>query len=115
LAVRFDVSLGYVKKISRQRLHTGQMERVEQRSRGPISKITSEVEAQLRKELRLVADRTLAELQEAVWSEQKVSISQAQLWRALKRMDLRLKKSRSMPVSRTAKKGIAAVRRGGSR
>lgn len=115
LARRFDVSLPYVKKISGQRLRTGQMERQEQRSRGPASKITPAMEALLRAQLQAASDRTLAELQEVVWSQQKVSISLAQLWRALRRMDLRLKKSRSMPANKTAKRGTAAAKRGADR
>ncbi len=115
LARRFDVSLPYVKKISGQRLRTGQMEREEQRVRGPASKVTPAMEALLRAQLQAWSDRTLAELQEAVWSELKVSISLAQLWRALRRMDLRLKKSRSTPANKTAKKAVAAVKRGANR
>jgi transposase len=115
LAKRFDVSLPYVKKISGQRLRTGQMERQEQRVRGPASKVTPAMEALLRAQLQAVSDRTLAELQEAVWSEQRVSISLAQLWRVLRRMGLRLKKSRSMPANKTAKKAVAAVKRGANR
>jgi transposase len=115
LAERFDVSLPYVKKISGQRLRTGKMERQEQRVRGPASKVTSAMEALLRAQLQAVPDRTLAELQQAVWSEQKVSISLSQLWRALRRMDLRLKKSRSTPANKTAKKASVAVKRGATR
>jgi transposase len=114
LAKRFDVSLPYVKKISGQRLRTGQMERQEQRVRGPASKVTPAMEALLRAQLEAVSDRTLAELQQAVWSELQVSISLAQLWRALRKMDLRLKKGRSMPANKTAKKAVAAVKRGAS-
>lgn len=115
LARRFDVSLPYVKKISGQRLRTGQMERQEQRVRGPASKVTPAMEALLRAQLQTASDRTLAELQEAVWSELKVSISLTQLWRALRRMDLRLKKSRSTQANKTAKKAAVAVKRGVSR
>ena len=95
-----------------QRLRTGQMERQEQRVRGPASKVTPAMEALLRAQLEAVSDRTLAELQQVVWSELQVSISLAQLWRALRKMDLRLKKSRSMPANKTAKKAVAAVMRG---
>jgi transposase len=115
LAERFDVSLPYVKKISAQRLRNGQMERQPQRVRGPASKVTVAMEAFLRAQLETVSDRTLAELQQAVWTELKVSISLAQLWRALRRMDLRLKKSRSTPANKTASKAVSAVRRGSNR
>jgi len=115
LAKRFDVSLPYVKKISGQRLRSGQMERLQQRVRGPASKVSPAMEALLRAELRAASDRTLAELQAAVGSELKVSISLAQLWRALRRMDLRLKKSRSTPANKTASKAVSAARGGANR
>ena len=115
LATRFDVSLPYVKKISGQRLRSGRMERQEQRVRGPASKVSPAMEALLRGQLQAASDRTLAELQEAVWSELKVSISLTQLWRALRRMDLRRKKSRSTPANKTAKRAVAAVKRGANR
>lgn len=69
------------------------MERQEQRVRGPTSKVSPAMEALLDAQLQAASDRTLAELQEAVWSELKVSISLAQLWRTLRRMGLRRKKS----------------------
>jgi transposase len=112
LAKRFDMSLPYVKKISGQRLRTGQMERQEQRARGPASKITPAMESLLQAQLEAASDRTLAELQQAVWSELQVSISLAQLWRGLRRMGLRLKKSRSTPANKTARKAAVAVKRG---
>lgn len=115
LARRFDVSLPYVKKISAQRLRSGQMEREQQRVRGPVSKVSPAMEALLRAQLEAASDRTLAELQQAVWSELEVSISLSQLWRALRRMDLRLKKSRSTPASKTVSKAVSVVSSGGSR
>lgn len=101
--------------VSGQRLRSGQMERQQQRVRGPASKVTAAMEGFLRAQLESVSDRTLAELQQAVGSELQVSISLAQLWRALRKMDLRLKKSRSTPANKTAKKAVAAVRRGANR
>ena len=115
LARRFDVSLPYVKKISAQRLRSGQMEREQQRVRGPVSKVSPAMEALLRAQLEAASDRTLAELQQAVWSELEVSISLSQLWRALRRMDLRLKKSRSTPASKTVSKAVSVISSGGSR
>jgi transposase len=88
------------------------MERQEQRARGPASKITPAMESLLQAQLEAASDRTLAELQQAVWSELQVSISLAQLWRGLRRMGLRLKKSRSTPANKTARKAAVAVKRG---
>src|ERR1035441_8646906 len=58
LAERFSVSGQWAWKISAQRKHSGQMERIEQRRRGRISKITPEVQQQLRWLLREQADRS---------------------------------------------------------
>jgi hypothetical protein len=43
------------------------------------------MEALLRTQLESVSDRTLGEWQQAVWSELQVSISLAQVWRALRK------------------------------
>ncbi len=53
LAESFGVSLGWVKKISRQRRQSGQRERVEQRH-GPLGRVTEAIEASLREQVRQV-------------------------------------------------------------
>ena len=103
LAARFSVSYDYAKKVSAQRLRTGQSERVEQRSRGPQSRVTPAVEAELLRLLREQPDRVLAELQQDLSVFPGVILSRAHLWRVLKRLGLRLKKSHSTPPSATPK------------
>lgn len=112
LAVRFGVSRGWVEKIRQQQRKTGQTERVEQRH-GPRSRVTEAIEAYLREQLSRVPDRTLAEWQRVLRETHRLELSVTQLWRVLKRMGLRLKKSRSMPPNRTPRKGANAAGSGG--
>lgn len=114
LAESFGVSLGWVEKISRQHRRTRRMERVEQRH-GPVSRVTEVVESSLREQLRRAPDRTLAELQRELGEVQGVELSITQLWRVLQRLGLRLKKSRSMPKSKIARKVAGIVKSGGTR
>ena len=114
LSERFCVSYAWARKISWQRRHTGQMERVEQRHGSP-SRATAEVEARLRSLLREQPDRTLVELQQGLGEAEGVHFSMQHLWRLLRRMRLPLKKSRSARRSRTGRKTGSGARRGGSR
>lgn len=115
LAERFGVSLPYTKKIHQQQLRTGQMERVPQARYGPVSRVTAAVEAELRAQVRAIPDATLAELRQRLWTKQGVRLSRSQMWRVLQRMELRLKKNRSTPKSKTPKKAGGGARRGGRR
>jgi transposase len=101
LAERFSVSYDYAKKISAQRLRSGQSARVEQRRRGPVSRVTAVIEAELLRLLRDQPDRILAELQQDMESLHGLRLSRAHLWRVLKRLGLRLKKSHSTRPSGT--------------
>src|SRR5260370_24034672 len=103
LAERFSVSYDYAKKVSAQRLRSGQSERVEQSRRGRISRVTPAVESELLRRLREQPDRILAELQQDLLASPGVVLSRAHLWRVLKRLGLRLKKSRSTPSNATRK------------
>jgi transposase len=103
LAGRFMVSLAYGKKLRGQFRRTGQMERIEQR-RGAPRKLLDEHREQLRGWLLAVPDLTLSQLREKLEQEQGLSISLAQVARALKRMGLKLKKSHSTLWSATASK-----------
>jgi len=98
LAERFVVSLAYGKKLRGQFQRTGQMERVEQR-RGTPRKLLDEPREQLRRWLAAFPDLTLDQLREKLQQERGLTISRAQVDRALKRMGLRLKKSHSTPLS----------------
>jgi len=114
LAEGFGVSKGWVEKITRQQRQNGQMERVEQRH-GPRSRVTEAVEAYLCEQLLAAPDRTLAEWQRVLRETHRLQLSVTQLWRVLKRMGLRLKKSRSMPPSRIRNKGADAASSGATK
>jgi transposase len=114
LAQRFGVSVPWAWKISGQRRRSGQMERVEQRH-GPPSRMTAGVQASLRGLVRQQPDVTLMELQQRLWTSERVQVSFQHLWRVLQNMGLRLKKSRSMPKSKTRSRSRPVARRGGRR
>lgn len=115
LAERFQVSLPYVKKIRRQLLRTGRMERPAERRHGPPRRLTPAMAAQLREWVRGSPDLTLAELQQKVAQNCRVSMSLKPIWQALHDMGLRLKKNRSMPRSKTRRKPGSVGKPGGSR
>lgn len=102
LAIRFGVSYGYVKKIRRQQLRTGQMSRVPHHP-GRKAKFTEPVRERLRDWLRHQPDLTLAELQDKLFDQVSLGVSRPSLWLVLKKMGWRLKKSRSTPASVTQK------------
>jgi transposase len=97
LAERFGVSPGWAWKISAARKRSGRMERTLYRP-GPKSRIDTEVLAEL---LRLTPDATLLQLQAELENKSGLRFSTQHLWRVLKRMGFRLKKSRSMPANAT--------------
>lgn len=103
LAKRFSVSYDWAKKISRQRLRSGKMERVAQSRHGAVSRITPEVSAELLRLVREQPDRTLAELQQGLQQSCALLVSTQHLWRVLKRLGVRLKKSHSTQPSGTPK------------
>lgn len=115
LSVRFGVSLPYAKKIRRDFLRSGRMERAPQPRYGPVSRVTPTAEALLRDQVRAIPDATLAELRQVLWEQLQIAVSRSHMGRLLHRMQLRLKKSRSTPPSKTRKKGGASARRGGTR
>lgn len=98
LADRFLVSVGWAKKISAQRNRTGQAERVPHH---PGRKLRAGVEVQRQVVSWFVSkpDLTLAEVQTKLHSEAETRLSLAQVWHLLRKLGLRLKKSRSMPPS----------------
>jgi transposase len=98
LASRFLVSVGWAKKISAQRNRTGQAERIRHR---PGRKPRAGIEAP-QKAMAWVAakpDLTLAEIRTKLSAEAGVALSLPQIWYLLRKLDLRLKKSRSTPAS----------------
>lgn len=109
LAERFVVSVGWAKKISAQRNLTGQAERVPHRA-GRKPHAGPEAQQQVRAWIAAKPDLTLAEIQGKLRSQAAVGLSIPQIWRLLRRMGLRLKKSHSMPASGTAKPTANGVR-----
>ena len=99
LAERFGVSRGWAWKISAARRRSGQVERQRYRP-GPSSQLNQVVLARL---LASNADWTLRQLQSALEKQTGVHFSTAYLWMVLKRMNFRLKKSRSTQPSATRK------------
>jgi transposase len=109
LARRFEVSLGWAKKISAALRATGKMERPPGGRRGPVSKITAAVEQDLRQWIGQRADLTLAELQLRLWEQRGLEVSIGRLWKALRDLGLVLKKSRFTPPSRTQQRARSSA------
>jgi transposase len=114
LAERFEVSVGWAKKISARRTRTGQIERPPWRH-GPVSRVTVAVEDWMREQIRRQPDLTLRELQQQLQQTQGLGLSIGRLWLALRQMGLRLKKSHSTPKNKTRRKRSGAGKRGGQR
>ena len=99
IAARFRVSVGYVNKILRQYRRTGRMEHIPfHPGRKPL--FTPPIREQLRAWLKGQPDLTLAELQEKLHHSAHLRVSLPSLWMVLKKMGLRLKKSRSTPKNK---------------
>jgi transposase len=109
LASRFLVSVGWAKKISAARNRTGQAERLAHK---PGRKPHAGVEAQQQVRTWFVQqpDLTLAEVRQKLLGEAGVSLSLPQVWKLLRKLGLRLKKSRSMPPSETPKPTVNSAR-----
>lgn len=115
LANQFGVSYGFTKKIRRQQLQTGQMERPPQLLHGPASRVTEAVKQYLRQQLQHQPDLTLAELGHGLKQRMHVRLGKTRLCLELQRMGLRRKKNPSTPKNRTRKKAGRDGSRGGSR
>ena len=103
LAQRFDVSQGWVLKIAAAQRQSGSYKRVPQR------RAASRIDANLiRRLVEEQPDIVLVELQQKA-AEQGVRASTVHLWRILKKLGLRLKKSRSTPPSATARRTFAGA------
>ncbi|HET9364348.1 MAG TPA: IS630 transposase-related protein [Candidatus Angelobacter sp.] len=106
IAQRFKVSVRYVGKLVAHKRKTKQAERIPHRP-GRKPKFTPPIRERLRSWLKSQPDLTLKELQKKLEQEERLHSSQFSIWNTLGKMGLRLKKSRSMPKSKT--------RRGSSR
>lgn len=99
VAERLMVSPSYVVKVRQRREETGETQARRGRGR-PASKLAAHLEP-LRERVMAQPDATLGELQGWLLAERGVSVSPVTVWRALARLGLTLKKSRSAPPSRT--------------
>jgi len=114
LAEQFGVSVGWAKKISAARTRTGQIDRPPWR-RGPVSRVTGEVQQWIREGIGRQPDMTLMELQQQLQEAKGLRLSIGRLWLALRQMGLPLKKSHSTPRSKKRRRRSAAGKRGGKR
>jgi len=99
LALRFDVSLAWAWKISSAHKKTGSMERPLQARHGRLSRVDGE---QVKRLLDAQPDLTLRGLKEALAATGTL-VSPSHLWRVLRGLGYRLKKSRSTPPNATPK------------
>jgi transposase len=102
LSGRFGVSVAWGWKISAARKHSGQAERVRHQP-GRKRKVGAEVEHEVIHWVRRQSDLTLTEIQAKLHEEAHISLCLSAVWRLVRRLGLRLKKSRSTPPSETAK------------
>jgi len=93
LARQFGVSYGYSKKIRRQQLESGRLERPRQLRHGPAGRLSAEIKQHLRGAVARQPDVTLAELKQQLWEFHQVQISQSRLWYWLRGLGLRHKKN----------------------
>jgi transposase len=109
LASRFLVSVGWAKKISAARNRTGQAERLPHRpGRKPHAGI--DAQQQVRAWFVQQPDLTLSEVQQKLLGEAGISLSLPQIWKLLRKLGLRLKKSRSTPPSEIPKPTVNSAR-----
>lgn len=97
LASQFGVSYGYAKKIRRQQLQTGTVQRPAQLRHGPTGQLTAEIRQYLRAVIATHPDVTLAELREQLRAAHQVRISRSRLWYWLRGLGLRHKKNAARP------------------
>ncbi len=106
LAGRFGVSLGWAWKVSAARKRTGRMERPGYRP-GAKRRIDEQALAGI---LRSHPDATLVELQAALENTSGLRFSTQHLWRVVKRLGFRLKKSRSTPRNAIQKRTASGAK-----
>jgi|SoimicMinimDraft_3_1059731.scaffolds.fasta_scaffold16967_2 transposase len=109
--VETDLTPGYIKKIRRQQLQSGRVERPLQTRHGPVSRVTPEIEEQLRQQ----PDLTLWELGEGLKQSHQVQLSRTRLSQVLQRLELRRKKNPSTRPSRIVPRHNNNARSGGKR
>jgi len=107
LALQFRVSWGFVKKIRKQQLATGQKERPVQKRHGRKSRIDAAMQEKLRAWLREQPDLTEAELRERL-ARLGVRVVKSRVGQVLRQMGLRRKKIAAGKRARPRRKPQAA-------
>jgi transposase len=107
LAERFGVSVPWAWKISAAHKRSGAVERAPQSRHGRVSRVDR---GQVKRLLKSKPDLVLRELREELERTTGVTVSHTQMWRVVRELDLRLKKSRSTPASETPKKTTGGVK-----
>jgi transposase len=102
LSARFGVSVPWGWKISASRKRSGHAERVRHHP-GRKRKVDATVERQVLNWVRERTDLTLEQLQAKLHEEAAISLCLSAVWLLVRRLGLRLKKSRSTPPSATPK------------
>jgi transposase len=106
LASRFGVSWEYVRKVRQQLIRSGHRKRLMQSRFGVRSRVTEEVRAHMLALVEAQADITIAQLRDKILAENGVAISWTLTQNWVKRLGLRLRKSRSTPSSETRKQTV---------
>ena len=106
LASRFGVSWEYVRKVRQQLIRSGHRKRLMQSRFGVRSRVTEEVRAHMLALVEALADITIAQLRDKILAENGVAISWTLTQNWVKRLGLRLRKSRSTPSSETRKQTV---------
>jgi len=98
LAGRFLVSQGWAKKISAARNRSGQAERVPHKP-GRKPRVGAEQQKLVITWVASQPDLTLIEIKAKLQTEAGITLGVPRVWRLLRKLNLRLKKSRSTPPS----------------
>lgn len=106
LAERFGVSLPWAWKVSAAHKRSGAVERAPQSRHGRVSRVDR---ARVRALLKAKPDLVLRELCEEM-ERIGMRVSHTQMWRVVRELGLRLKKSRFTPPSETPKKTANGVK-----
>lgn len=104
VAMRFEVSESFIKKLLRRKRTTGTIAPIGHRG-GQPKRLSDKHRKWLLKTVLATPDITLADLREQLLSEHLVSASQATLSRELRGLNLRRKKNLWSPVNETKGKG----------
>lgn len=100
IAEEFGVSVSTVEKLLRRWRTTGSSEALPPGG-GQVA-VLRKHDTALQKMIAKQPDATLAELQEKLLRQRRVTASPATIWRALERLQLRRKKSPNSPASNSA-------------